>query len=162
MKLRPRKTKKFIVKEQKTERGDTYWISQLSKSQIASFSEGSIDQKMKDHLDSCILLGKKIQGIDKALASCESDITGRVDNQERLRRNISTLKENADEAKFRQQYVLEMANDEVKLASLRQSKQQYEKDRAEAQKELDLLYNTPKMHHKISAPALNMAVAVAV
>jgi hypothetical protein len=78
-----------------------------------------------------------IAKIDADLKSKESAITDIVQDQNRLRENMKSLKGTPEEKSLAQRYTTELNDQETQLATLRQERATLQANRKQAQQELD-------------------------
>jgi septal ring factor EnvC (AmiA/AmiB activator) len=132
-----KETKTFTVEETKA---DTTRIAltNLSSDAIETFvKSNALTPELEQAMRKILAQKNAIAKIDADLKSKESAITDIVQDQNRLRENMKSLKGTPEEKSLAQRYTTELNDQETQLATLRQERATLQANRKQAQQELD-------------------------
>ncbi len=132
-----KETKTFTVEETKA---DTTRIAltNLSSDAIETFVKlNALTPELEQAMRKILAQKNAIAKIDADLKSKESAITDIVQDQNRLRENMKSLKGTPEEKSLAQRYTTELNDQETQLATLRQERATLQANRKQAQQELD-------------------------
>jgi hypothetical protein len=132
-----KETKTFTVEES---RADTtqFALTNLNPSVLETFVKGStLTPEMEKAMRQILAQKDAIAKLDADLKTKESAITEIVQDQDRLRENMKSLKGTPEEKSLAQRYTGEMNDQETQLAELRKEHAALEASRKQAQQELN-------------------------
>ncbi len=137
-------TEIFKVREERVY-NETIAVSSVTPDLIAAWVQnaGSSQQAISDagrqQLQQTLQKKRDIAALDGQLKQAQADMTGLTQDQERLRRNIDSLRNVAGQQDQVQQYARQLAAGESKLAGLRDSESDLRRKKAAAEADLNAL-----------------------
>jgi hypothetical protein len=132
-----KETKTFTVEETKADTARIA-LTSLSSDAIQSFvKSNALTPQLEQAMRKILAQKDAIAKIDADLKSKESAITDIVQDQDRLRENMKSLKGTPEEKSLAQRYTTELNDQETQLATLRQEHAALQASRKQAQQELD-------------------------
>ena len=137
--LAPGATQEFAVSEERVY-DQTYTISSLTPDLLADFvANKSLTDAGRRQLERVTAQKRQIAENDRALSEAEKQIAGISQDEERIRRNISSLNNVAGQQQQVQNYARQLDSSEQQLATLRDRQAQLQKTKNALQAELDRL-----------------------
>jgi hypothetical protein len=136
VKLAPGATEKFpVVEEHVYERAFT--ITDLTPDVLLTYVRNkTFSEAARKQLEQIAGLKQQIAAAGREIQSLEAQVNEVVNDQERLRRNISSLNQVSGQQQQVQGYAQRMANQESQLAALRDRRAETDKKRAALEAEL--------------------------
>jgi hypothetical protein len=136
VKLAAGATEKFpVVEEHVYERAFT--ITDLTPDVLFTYVRNkTFSDAARKQLEQIANLKQRIAAAGREITSLESQITGVVNDQERLRRNIGSLNQVSGQQQQVQTYALRLASQESQLAALRDRRAELDKKRAAVEGEV--------------------------
>jgi chromosome segregation ATPase len=132
-----KETKTFTVEESKADRTQ-FALTNLNPNALESFIKGStLTPEMEQAMRQILAQKDAIAKLDADLKLKESAITEIVQDQDRLRENMKSLKGTPEEKSLAQRYTGELNDQETQLAELRKEHAALQVSRKQAQQELD-------------------------
>jgi hypothetical protein len=137
VKLAPAATEKFPVVEEHVFE-EQLRISNLTPDQIQLYlANKALSPDGRKHLESVKAQKAQIAETDRQIRAVETDITELVRDQERIRQNLASLNRVSGQQEQVQKYAKELADQESKLASLRDRLSQLRRQRDQQQAALN-------------------------
>ena len=107
---------------------------------IAGWSQNqAISAAARQQLEQILQKKRDIGGVDAQIRQIQGDMTGITQDQERLRRNIESLRNVAGQQDQVQNYARQLASAESKLAGLRDNESEQRRKKAGLEGELNSL-----------------------
>jgi hypothetical protein len=132
-------TQEFPVSEERVF-DQTYSVTSLTPDMLADFvANRSLTDAGRRQLERIAAQKKQIVDNDRALAATEKQISDTAADEDRIRRNISSLNNVAGQQQQVQSYARQLDTSEQQLATLRDRQAQQQKTRTALQQELDRL-----------------------
>jgi hypothetical protein len=137
-------TETFRVREERVY-NETIAVSSVTPDLIAAWVQnaGSSQQAISDagrqQLQQMLQKKREIAALDVQLKQAQADMTGLTQDQERLRRNIESLRNVAGQQDQVQQYARQLAAGESKLAGLRDTESDLRRKKAAGEADLNAL-----------------------
>lgn len=135
--VEPKQTRSLVVEEARPEQA-TFAVTNITPDQVALFvRQKSIDQTVQDALDKVITQKAAVADLDSKKDALDDEQMQIFDDQQRLRENIKSLKDTAEEKKLLERYTAQLDAQETRLGVLRGQIQQLEAQQQAAQETLD-------------------------
>ena len=135
-------TVKFPVTEE-NEFSRALSITNQTYDQLFTFSRNKeLNAAGREKLGQIADLKRNIADIDREVALLEQQIKELVEDQDRLRRNISSLRSVSGQQQQVQNYALRLSEQEVELTSMRDKRAELRRQRPDLQTELNTLIET--------------------
>jgi hypothetical protein len=132
-----KETKTFTVEETKADTAQMA-LTNLNSNVLEAFvKSNALAPELEQAMRKILAQKDAIAKIDADLKSKESAITDIVQDQERLRENMKSLKGTLEEKSLVQRYTSELNDQETQLAALRQQHATLQASRKQTQQELD-------------------------
>ena len=130
-------TEQFPITEETT-LSRNYSISNQTPDLLASFVQNKeLSAESREKLERILAIKSQIAEADNQIARIETEIQELINDQNRIRENISSLNRVSGQQEQVQKYAAELAGQESQLAGLRDSLSELRGKRAELQTELD-------------------------
>ncbi|HEX2711387.1 MAG TPA: hypothetical protein VHM88_04075, partial [Candidatus Acidoferrales bacterium] len=137
MKVEPKKTEKFIVKETRP-LFTSYQLSSLTDEQVALFlQQKTINAEVEQALRKIVAQKNEVAKFQAQIDQRQKEINRIFEDQQRLRENMKALKGSAEEKALIQRYTQQLADQETRLEALRREMADLETKRQEAQNSLN-------------------------
>jgi hypothetical protein len=137
VKLAPGATEKFPVTEERVY-DNTFVISSMTPDVMMIYVRNkSLSDAARKQLEQIANLKNQIAAIDGDSKRTESDINNLVRDQDRLRQNINSLNQVSGQQQLVQSYAKQLADQEIKLAGLRDHAAELQRRRAALEAELN-------------------------
>jgi len=95
-------------------------VTNLTPDQLASYVQNKeISAAARQQLEKMLTVKREIAALDKELRQSEKEVNELFRDQERIRQNLSSLSRLAGQQEQVQKYARELADQELRLASLR-------------------------------------------
>ncbi|MBI3844735.1 MAG: hypothetical protein HY292_08875 [Planctomycetes bacterium] len=130
-------TVKFPVKEEHAE-SSTYGLSNMTDENLQLFIQQRIlNDDVGKVLRKVLDLKGQISSLDQQMARSAQGKAQIFQDQERLRQNMTSLRDNADERSLRAKYVKKLEEGEARIAALDEAFAALQSQRVDVQKQLD-------------------------
>ncbi len=134
---KPKTTTEFIVQEE-SPLESRFSLSSVTPEQIAVWvRERSIDPEIEKSLRAIAVKKSELNDLVQKIAGLEKEQSDIFRDQERLRDNLSRLRNTPEEAALRQRYISQLEDQENRLGTLRVERDKIENSRAALQKQID-------------------------
>ncbi len=131
------KTIEFELTQVKETRYREY-IQQMTVESLESyFKHGQINQKLKEHIVKIIAKQQEIKDMEAEKANLEAERQRFLDEQERLRKNISSLPSTGKGAGLRKKYILQLDKEETRILEINARMVEIDKLTLSLQKEMN-------------------------
>jgi len=151
VRARANATTKFVVKES-GEETSSFSLSSIDQQTCQNwFTKNYIDKKTKTELNTYLSLSLEIADLKKSLNVAEQSVREIGSNQQRLRSNLSTIGNAANEQSLRQRYISELEKEEGTLANLRAEVKRHEAAIREAQSKQETILRTLSLVQDVKA-----------
>jgi hypothetical protein len=132
-----KETKTFTVEESKADTAQ-FALTALNLNVVEAFvKSNTLTPEMEQAMRQILAKKDAIAKLDADLKSKESAIQEIVQDQDRLRENMKSLKGTPEEKSLAQRYTSELNDQETQLAALRKAHAELTRSRKEAQQDLD-------------------------
>jgi hypothetical protein len=137
LKVEPKKTEKFVVKETRP-LFTSYQLSSLTDEQIGIFlQQKTINADVEQALRKVVAQKNDVARLQAQIDQRQKEIKQIFDDQQRLRENMKALKGSAEEKALTQRYTQQLADQETRLDTLRREMADLEAKRQQAQNQLN-------------------------
>jgi len=134
---KPKTTTEFTVQEE-SPLESRFSLSSVTPEQIAVWvRERSIDPEIEKSLRAIAVKKSELNDLVQKIAGLEKEQSDIFRDQERLRDNLSRLRNTPEEAALRQRYISQLEDQENRLGILRVERDKIENSRAALQKQID-------------------------
>jgi hypothetical protein len=135
--VKPGETVKFPVKEEHAE-SSSYGLTNLTDENVEFFiRQRYLNDELGKVLRKVLDLKAQIASLDQQIQRATQTKATIFQDQERLRQNMQSLRDNADERSLRARYVKKLEDGEGKIASLDEQVATLQSQRTDVQKQLD-------------------------
>ena len=133
----PKQTAALVIEEARPLQ-TSYTISNITNEQIGLFvQQRSIDKTVEDALRKILAQKAVVESLNGQKTSLEEEMSKIFDDQQRLRENLKSLSNTAEEKSLVQRYMHQLNEQEDRLEALKKEIQQLEKQEETAQDTLD-------------------------
>ncbi|MFM9970006.1 MAG: hypothetical protein ACKVQK_16575 [Burkholderiales bacterium] len=139
LKLSPDATQKFSVVEERTFATTTAVTNMPSDAIIAMVQNKTLSEGARRQLEQVVQSKQTIANLEARLRATDLEIQGINTDQERIRRNISSLNPVAGQQDVVQKYARQLAGQETQLAGLRDTRAELDRQAIAARHQLDKL-----------------------
>ncbi|HTM49080.1 MAG TPA: DUF4139 domain-containing protein [Bryobacteraceae bacterium] len=137
VKLGPGVTEKFAVTEERVYE-NTFAVTSLTPDLIASWSRNkALSDAARKQLEQALSIKSRIAAAESDIRRTDADITAVIRDQERLRQNIGSLNQVSGQQQQVLTYARQLAEQEGKLAGLRDRAAELQRNRAALEAELN-------------------------
>jgi hypothetical protein len=139
VKLGPAATQSFAVREERVTE-QTVAVSSMTPNVLMTWMQNKVlGPEALRQLDLIAQKKREITGNDAALSQTDASLAGLGQDQERLRRNIESLRKIAGQAEPVEQYSRQLAANEIKIVGLRDTLSDLRRKKAALESELSAL-----------------------